>query len=61
MLFTHPFDLAVGNRPNDCQMVLIEMQTDMNTRRGCSEDSLVDFYKLYVCVGFPNLSRHAGK
>ena len=40
-------------------MELIELQADMNTKRKYSENSLVDFYKLYVCEKFPNLSRHA--
>ena len=60
-LFAHPFDLAVEDSPYDCQMKFIELQPDMDTKRGYSENSLVDFYKLYVCGKFPNLSRHARK
>ena len=57
-LFAHPFDLAVEDSPDDCQMELI---ADIDTKRGNSENRLVDFYKLYVCGQFPNLSRHASK
>jgi len=31
----------------------------METKRKYSENSLVDFYKLYVCEKYPNSSRHA--
>ena len=47
-LFAQPFDLAVENSPEDCQMELIKQQADMNTKRKYSENSLVDFYKLCV-------------
>ena len=47
--------------PEDCQMELIKRQADMNTKRKYSENSLVDFYKLYVCEKFPNLSCQAKK
>ena len=60
-LSAHHFDLAVEDSPDDSQMELIELQADMDIKRGYSEDSLVDFYKLYVCGKFPNLSHHAGK
>ena len=53
-LFTHPFDLAVEYCPDDCQMELVELQADMGTNGGYSEDSFVNFYKLYVCWRFPN-------
>ena len=43
-LLAHPFRLAVGHRPDYCQMELIELQADMDTKRGYSENSLVDFY-----------------
>ena len=33
-LFAHPFDLAVEDSPDDCQMELIELQADMYTKRG---------------------------
>ena len=55
-LFAHPFDLAVEDSRDICQMELI---ADMDTKRGYSENSLVDFYKLYVCRKLPNLSHHA--
>ena len=58
-LFAQPFDLAVEDSPEDCQMELIELQADMGTKRKYSENSLVDFYKLYECEKFPNLSHHA--
>ena len=45
-LFAHPFDLAVEGSPDDCQIELIELQADMDTKRGYSENSLVDLYKL---------------
>ena len=48
-LFAHPFNLAVEDSSDDCQTELIEQQADMDTNRGYSEDSLVDFYILYVC------------
>ena len=48
-LFVHSFDLAVEDSPGDCQLELIELQADMVTKRGYSENSLVDSYKLYVC------------
>ena len=36
---------------DDFQMELIELQADMETKRKYSENSLVDFYKLYfMCV-----------
>ena len=40
-------------------MEFIELQADMDTKRGYTEDSLVEFYKLYVCGKFPNLSHQA--
>ena len=58
-LFAQPFDLAVEASPDDCQMELIELQAGMDAKRKYSENSLVDFYKLYMCEKFPNLSRHA--
>ena len=60
-LFAQPFDLAVNDSPDDCQMELIELQAGMDTKRGYSENSLVDFYKLYVYGKFPKLSHHARK
>ena len=45
-LFAHPFDLVVEDCPDDCQIELIELQADMDTKMGCPENSLVDFYKL---------------
>ena len=47
-LFAHPFDLAVEDSPDDCQMELVELLADMDTRRGYSDHSLMDFYKLHV-------------
>ena len=32
-LFAHPFDLAVEDSPDDCQMEPTELQADMNTKR----------------------------
>ena len=58
-LFAQPFDLKVEDCPDDFQMELIELQGDMKIKRKYSENSLVDFYKLYVCEKYPNLSRHA--
>ena len=40
-------------------MELIELKADMDAKRKYSEMSLVDFYKLYMCERFPNLSLHA--
>ena len=54
-LFAQSFNLAVAE---DCQMELIDLQADMDTKKKYSENSLVDLYKLYVCERFPNLSRH---
>ena len=42
-LFDYPFYLAVEVSPVDCQMELIELQADMDIKRGYSENSLVDF------------------
>ena len=47
-LFAHQFDLAVEGSPDDCQMELIDLQADMDTKRGYSGNRLVDFYKLSV-------------
>ena len=58
-LFAQPFDLLVEGCPDDFQTELIELQADVETKRKYSENSLVDFYKLYVCEKYPNLSRHA--
>ena len=60
-LSAHPFDLAVEDSPDECQMGLIEKKADMDTKRGYYENSLVDFYKLYVCGKFPNLSHQTRK
>ena len=60
-LFAHPFDLAVEDCPDDCQMKLIELQADMDTKRGYFENSFVDVYRLYACGISPNLSRHTRK
>ena len=60
-LFAHHFDMSVEDSPDDCQMELIELQAVMDTNRGYSENRLVDFYILYVCGKFPNLSHHARK
>ena len=60
-LLAHLFDLAVEDSPGDFQMELIERQADMDTKRGYSENSLVEIYKLNVCGKFPNLSHHAIK
>ena len=54
-------DLPVEDSPDDCQIELIALQSDMDTKRGYSDNSLVDFYELYACGKFPNLSRHARK
>ena len=59
MLFAHPFGLAVEDSADYCQMELIELQADMDTKRGYPENSLLDFYKLYVCGKFPNLQNRA--
>ena len=53
-MFAHPFDLAVDDRPDDCQM-----EADMDTKRGYSENSLADFYKLFACGKMPSLPGHA--
>ena len=58
-LFAQPFDLAVEDSPEDCQMELIELQANRDTKRKYSENNLIDFYKLYECEKFPNLSSHA--
>ena len=58
-LFAQPFDLGVEDCPDDCQMKLIDLQADMETKRKYSENSLVDIYKLNVCEKYPNLSHHA--
>ena len=58
-LFAHPFDLEVEDCPDDCQMELIELQVGMENKMKYSENSLEDFYKLYVCKKYPNLSCHA--
>ena len=58
-LFAQPFDLAVEDSPEDCQMEIIELQAYIDTKRKYSENSLVDFYILHVRKKFPNLSRHA--
>ena len=58
-LLAQPFDLVVEDCPDDLQMELIELQADMETKRKYSENSLVDFYKIYVCEKYPNLSPHA--
>ena len=47
-LFAQLFDLAMEDSPEDCQMELIELQADMNTKRKYLENSLVGFYKLCV-------------
>ena len=46
-LFARPFDLSVEDSPEDFQMEHIELQADMDTKRKYSENSLVDFYKLW--------------
>ena len=48
-MFAHPFDLEVEDCPDDCQVELIELQIDMENKMKYSENSLEDFYKLYVC------------
>ena len=53
-LFAHPFDLAVEDSPDDFQMELIELQADMDTKRGYYENSLVDVNKLHASGKFPN-------
>ena len=57
-MFAQPFDLVVEDYPDDpdFHMEFIELQADKETKRKCSENSLVDFYKLYVCEKYPNLS-----
>ena len=40
---------------------LIELKTDMDTKRRYSENSLVDINKFYVYGNIPNLSSHAKK
>ena len=60
-LFAHPFDLSVEDSPDNCQMELIELQAYMVTKTGYYENSLVDYYKLYVCGKFPTLFHHAIK
>ena len=57
-LFVQPFDWSVDDSPEDCQIELIELQADMDTKRKYSENSLVDIYKLYVFEKFPSLSHH---
>ena len=58
-LFAQFLDLGVEDSPDDCQMELIDLQADMETKKNYFENSLVDFYKLYVYDKYPNLSRHA--
>ena len=58
-LFAQPLDLVVEDCPDDLQMELIELQADMETKRKYSDNSLVDFYKLYACEKYPNLYHHA--
>ena len=60
-MFAHPFYLAVEDSPDNYQMKLIELQADIDTKRGHYKNSLVDYYKLYVYGKFSNLSRHARK
>ena len=54
MLFAYPFHLE--DSPDNCQIDLLELQADMDIKRGYSDNSLADFYKLYACGKFPNLS-----
>ena len=54
-LFAYPFDLTVEDSPDVCQMILIELQADMDTKWGYSENSFVDIYKPYVCGIFSNV------
>ena len=42
-LFARPFDLAVEDCPDDSQMELIELQADIDTKRGYSDNNLVAF------------------
>ena len=58
-LFAQTFDLEVEDCPDDYQMEFIDLQADMETIRKYSENSIVDFYKLYVCKKYLNLSRHS--
>ena len=48
-LFAHPFDLAMEDCPHDCKMELIELQADMDTKMGYSENSLIEFHRVYLC------------
>ncbi|XP_076308646.1 general transcription factor II-I repeat domain-containing protein 2-like [Tachypleus tridentatus] len=52
-LFAQPFDLAVEDSPDDCQMELIELQADMDTKRKFSENSLLDFTNSVYVKSFP--------
>ena len=61
MLNAHHFDLILKDSHDECQMEFIELQADVCTQRGYSENILVDFSKLFVCGMFLNLSRHARK
>ena len=60
-LFAHPFDLAVEDSPDNCQLEIIDLQVDMDSNRGYSEGSLVIVYKRQLRGKFHNLSRHARK
>ena len=60
-LLAHPFGLAVEDSPDNCKMELIELQADMDTKRGYYENIPVDSYKLClwkVCLFVPSCKKN---
>ena len=57
-LFAHPFDLAVENSPDNCQMELIELQADMDTKRDIlkivwwtyTNSMFVELFQIYLIM-----------
>ena len=65
-LSAHPFDLAVEDSPDDCQMELIDLQAYIDTRGDIQKILWWTFTNSMFVESFPiynlqNLSRHARK
>lgn len=59
-IFSQPFNIQADSAPTELQMELIDLQNDRNLKPSFRENSVIDFYKLYLPRDkYPNLYLHA--
>ncbi|XP_067131958.1 general transcription factor II-I repeat domain-containing protein 2A-like [Centruroides vittatus] len=61
-IITAPFSVNIENVPNELQLELIDLQSNLDLKDTFKEKNLVDFYKTFIKENqFPNLRKYAAK